>query len=69
MGDRGLAAAHMACNVFLLLSNSMKRDNETFITSFKSGLDQVQEQLTQYLLQDSYKRDIEESTGNCGGHL
>ena len=23
----------------------------------------------QYLLQDSYKRDIEESTGNCGGHL
>ena len=21
----------------------------------------------QYLLQDSYKRDIEENTGNCGG--
>ena len=33
------------------------------------GLDQVQEQLMQYLLQDSYKRDIEENTGNCGGHL
>ena len=32
-------------------------------------LDQVQEQLMQYLLQDSYKRDIEENTGNCGGHL
>ena len=29
----------------------------------------VQEQLMQYLLQDSYKRDIEESTGNCGGYL
>ena len=27
------------------------------------------EQLMQYLLQDSYKRDIEENTGNCGGHL
>ena len=23
----------------------------------------------QYLLQDSYKRDIEENTGNCGGHF
>ena len=23
----------------------------------------------EYLLQDSYKRDIEESTGNCGGYL
>ena len=22
-----------------------------------------------YLLQDSYKRDIGENTGNCGGHL
>ena len=30
---------------------------------------QVQEQLMQYLLQDSYNRDIEESIGNCGGHL
>ena len=29
----------------------------------------VQEQLMQYLLQDSYKRDIEENTGNCGRHL
>ena len=33
------------------------------------GLDQVQEQLMIYLLQDSYKRDIEENTGNCGGYL
>ena len=32
-------------------------------------LRQVQEQLMQYLLQDSYKRDIGENTGNCGGHL
>ena len=28
--DRGLAVAHMACNVFSLLSSSMKRENETF---------------------------------------
>ena len=31
-GDRGLAAAHMACNVFSLLSSSMRRENETFET-------------------------------------
>ena len=30
MGDGDLAAAHMACNVFSLLSSSMKRENETF---------------------------------------
>ena len=29
-GDGGLAAAHMACNVFSLLSNSMKREKEIF---------------------------------------
>ena len=29
----------------------------------------VQEQVMQYSLQDSYKRDIEENTGNCGRHL
>ena len=33
-GDGGLAAAHMACNVILLLSSSTKR--ETLVTSFKS---------------------------------
>ena len=39
------------------------------IDKIQFGLYQVQEQLMQYLLQDSYKRDIEESIGNCGGHL
>ena len=31
-GDGGLAAAHMACNVFSLLSSSMKKENKTFET-------------------------------------
>ena len=31
-GDGGLAAAHMACNVFSLLSSNVKRENETFDT-------------------------------------
>ena len=32
-GDGGrLVAAHIACNVFSLLSSSMKRENETFET-------------------------------------
>ena len=39
MGLRGLVAAHMVCNVFSLISSTMKRENETFetlVTSFKS---------------------------------
>ena len=31
-GDGGLGVAHMACNVFSLISSSMKRENETFET-------------------------------------
>ena len=30
MEDRGLAEAHMACNIYSLLSSSMKKKNETF---------------------------------------
>ena len=38
-GDGGFAPAHMACDVFSLLSNSMKRENETLgllVTLLKS---------------------------------
>ena len=46
------------------LRQAVKIDKMQF--GFRPG---VQEQLMQYLLQDSYKRDIGENTGNCGGHL
>ena len=52
-----------------VLERRLRQAVEIDKTRCSLGLDQVQEQLMQYLLQDSYKRDIGENTGNCDGHL